>query len=108
MRVAFDVKGTIEGPKKDLVLKLFKGLQAKGHTCVVWSNSYSYAINAITDNGLENTEAMSKKSKGDMAEYGEELFDFAVEDDHQQTYLGAKKLLFVDELTEDTVAELLG
>lgn len=107
MKIAFDVKGTIEGPKKDLVLKLFKGFQAQGHTCVVWSNMYSFAIGAIKDNDLENTNAMMKFSKGE-AELGEvDFFDLAIEDDRRQTYLAANKFLFVDEITEELVNEIL-
>lgn len=110
MRVAFDVKGTIEGPKKDLVLKLFRGLQEKGHTCIVWSNLYSYAIDAVVNNKLENTEPNRKYSKGDVAEgiyASTTMFDLAVEDDRSQTWLAANRFLFVDEITEDSVKELL-
>lgn len=110
MLVAFDVKGTIEGPKKDLVLKLFRGLQEKGHKCVVWSNLYSYAIDAIVDNGLNNTEPFKKYTKGDVAEgiYNDtDTVDLAIEDDRCQTYLAAHRFLFVDEITEETVKELL-
>jgi len=106
-RIAFDVKGTIEGPKKDLVLHIFEKLQEQGHECVVWSNLYSYAVDAIKDNNLKNTQAMSKKSKGDLLSNGEELFDLCIEDDRSQTYLGAKKIAFVDELTYGYVVKLL-
>lgn len=110
MRVAFDVKGTIEGPKKELILKLFKGLQEKGHTCVVWSNLYSYAVDAIVDNNLENTEPEQKYSKGDVASGiypSRKAFDLAIEDDRGQTYLAANRFLFVDEITEKAVQNLL-
>lgn len=107
LRVAFDVKGTIEGPHKDLVLRLFKGLQEKGHNCYVWSNLYSYALDAIRDNNLENTVAMAKKSKGDLLGDGNELFDVCIEDDRRQTYLGAKRIIFVDELNDEVVDMLI-
>lgn len=106
MRIAFDVKGTIEGPKKALVLKLFKGLQAKGHECVVWSNSISYAADAVKDNNLE-ADFMWKKSKIDLKESGSSPFDMAVEDDRSQWWLGAEKFLFVDELNDELVDQIL-
>jgi hypothetical protein len=103
MRIAFDVKATIEGPKKEQVLKLFRDLQAKGHTCHVWSNSYGYAVDAIRDNKLTNTEALSKFSMYDVENYGQTMYDVAIEDDRKQTYLGAKAFVFVDELYGDLV-----
>ena len=107
MKVAFDVKGTIDGHKQDLVLKLFKGLQNKGHECVVWSNLYSYAVDAIRDHKLTNTEAMSKMSRFDLRDREMEPMDIAIEDDRSQTWLGAKRFIFVDELNEDLVKTLL-
>lgn len=107
MKIAFDVKGTIEGPKKELVLKLFKGLQAKGHQCFVWSNCYSYAVDAIKDNELSQTEPMSKKSKFDFRDYGQDPMDFCIEDDRSQTWLGANTIIFVDELNDEFVNTLI-
>ncbi len=105
--VAFDVKGTIEGPKKELVLRLFKSLQSKGVKCVVWSNLYSYATDAIKDNNLENTYAESKRTISEFKEWGLEPFDLAIEDDRSQTWLASKRLIFVDELTDQFVDTLL-
>lgn len=107
MRIAFDVKGTIEGPKKDLVLRLFRALQAKGHTCVVWSNFYGYAVDAIKDNNLINTVPMDKKGVWDLKERGEELMDMCIEDDRSQTWLGSRRFVFVDELDESFVDSLI-
>jgi hypothetical protein len=36
---AVDVKGTLQGPKGELVLGLLLELQNMGHECIVWSNS---------------------------------------------------------------------
>lgn len=107
MKVAFDVKGTIEGYNKETVLRLFKGLQAKGHKCVVWSNLYSYAVDAIKDNGLTNTEAMDKMSKFDLRDRDMDPMDLAIEDDRSQTWLGAKRIIFVDELDDAMVDSIL-
>lgn len=108
MKIAFDVKGTIEGPKKELVLKLFRGFQNTGHECVVWSNSYGYAVDAIKNNNLLDTHPEDKKSKRDLEEYGRPVYDIAIEDDRSQTWLGAKRFVFVDELTEELVDQLVG
>lgn len=107
MRIAFDVKGTIEGHKKALVLHIFEQLQKQGHTCIVWSNSFSYAVDAIKNNDLKNTEPMQKLSKRDLEELGGQPFDLAIEDDRSQTWLGANKFAFVDELTAGLVQKLL-
>lgn len=106
MRIAFDVKGTIDGPKGELILDLFRGLQANGHECVVWSNLYSYAVDAVKNHKL-SAQAMSKQSKGDLLSNGQELFDLCIEDDYRQTYLGAKQILFVDKITPDLVERLI-
>ena len=107
MRIAFDVKGTIEGPKKALVLTIFNRLQEAGHTCVVWSNYYPYAVDAIKNNGLQNTQPMDKLTTTELQERGLEPFDLAIEDDRSQTWLGAKKFAFVDDLTYGLVLKLL-
>lgn len=107
MKVAFDVKGTIDGHKQDLVLKLFHGLQKKGHQCVVWSNLYSYAVDAVKEHGLTNTKTMSKMSRFELKEQEMDQMDLAIEDDRSQTWLGAKRFIFVDELDEETVNSIL-
>lgn len=98
MRIAFDVKGTIDGPKGKFVLGLFKFLQDLGHECVVWSNSYGYAVDAVMTHAL-NAEAMPKKGKGDFGyEDKASHFDIAIEDDTSQTWLAAKRFIWVHEL----------
>lgn len=99
MRIAFDVKGTIDGPKGSVILEAFRRLQRLGHTCVVWSNAHSYATEAVEKHGLV-AEAMSKKM---MLDYGSanEIFDVAIEDDRSQgRWLGAKRFVFVDEIAD--------
>jgi len=101
MRIAFDVKGTIEGSKKKQVLRMFELFQKAGHKVFVWSNSYGYAVDAVRDNNLANTSPMDKMMKMDAEE--EQMMDIAVEDDHSQTWLAAKKFVFVDEIPDDMV-----
>lgn len=98
MRIAFDVKGTIESPMKKQVLHMFKLFQDAGHEVVVWSNSYSYAVNAIKDNNLQNTDPEDKFMKIDVERDESQYFDIAIEDDRRQDYLAAKKFIFVDEI----------
>jgi hypothetical protein len=109
MKIAFDVMGTLEGPKKQLVLKFFKAMKAAGHTCIVWSNSYQYAIDCVKDNNLD-VLYQSKTSKSDLYHYTnpeEGMMDLAVEDDRRQTYLAARNFLFVDDISEESIDELI-
>lgn len=107
MRVAFDVKGTINGPKQDLVLKLLKGFQAQGHECVVWSSLYSYATEAVEKHSL-NCEAMTKYTTFDARNQSLPAFDLAIDDEHMgSVFLASEKFLFVDELTEESVNKVL-
>lgn len=100
MRIAFDVKGTIDGPRQELVLQIFRALQDAGHEMFVWSNSFSYAVEAVKEHNL-NAIPMSKFTKFDAQNNGEYNMDLAIEDDRSQTYLGARQIVFVDELTEN-------
>lgn len=103
MRIAFDVKGTIDGPRGAVIIEAFKKLQDLGHTCVVWSNLYSYATDAVAKHGLK-ADAESKRSTSDLETYGLEPYDVAIEDDRGQTWLGAKRFVFVDEITNNSDA----
>jgi hypothetical protein len=99
MTIAFDVKGTLEGPKGKFVLGLLLKLQEMGHECVVWSGSYGYAVDCVAKYGLENVRAESKSDKWSRDEAN--FYDVAIEDDRGQTWLAAKKIVFVDELPND-------
>lgn len=105
MKIACDVKGTLEGPKKKQVLKMLDLFSRAGYEITIWSNFFSYAVDAIKDNNLRAT-ASSKAGKGDWEFENDEskFYNFAIEDDHQQTYLAARKIIWVDEIPEDLVA----
>lgn len=96
MKIAFDVMGTINGPKKIQVLAMLRYLKEQGHEVVVWSNLYSYATDAVRDYALD-VEAMPKKMMLDYDSEAEAM-DLAVEDDRSQTWLGARNFIFVDEI----------
>lgn len=102
MKIAFDVKGTIDGPRGKIILEAFRKLQELGHECIVWSNSLGYAHDAVKSHGL-NADFMSKKM---MLDYDseDEAMDVAIEDDRSQTWLGAKRFIFVDEITNNSDA----
>lgn len=100
MKIACDVKGTLEGPKKKQVLKMLDLFHRAGYEVTVWSNLFSYAVDAVKENNLR-AEVMTKKSKSDMENDGMALFNFAIEDDKQQWYLGATKIIYVDEIPEE-------
>jgi len=103
MRIAFDVMGTLAGTKGDVLLEAFRKLQDLGHTCVVWSNSISYAVETVKKHNL-NTDAQWKKSKFDLEDFSMEPYDVAVEDDRSQTWLGANAFVWVDEVTNNSDA----
>lgn len=103
MKIACDVKGTLEGPKKKQVLRILDLFSKAGYEVTVWSNLYSYAVDAVKDNNLK-AQFMDKKSKGDY-EYDEtKYFNFAIEDDRSQSYLAAKTFIWVDTIPEDIAA----
>lgn len=104
MRIACDVLGTIQGPKGKQIIEALRKLIEQGHEVVVWSSDYGLAVNATQRYDL-GVEAMGKLSKYEMKEREQELFDVAIEDDRNQTYLGAKRFIFVDEIT--TVESLI-
>jgi hypothetical protein len=99
MKIAFDVKGTIEGPKQKEVLELFSRLWTAGHEMFVWSNLESYAVDAVEKYNLPAT-AIRKYSSTDAEDRG--FMDIAIEDDPSQTWLGAKQIVFVHELPVKT------
>lgn len=100
MKLACDVKGTLEGPKKKQVLKLLDLFSKAGYEITVWSNLYSYAVDAVSDNNLR-AEAMGKKMKMDLDYDESAYFNFAIEDDRRQEYLAAKQFIWVDEIPDD-------
>ena len=99
MRIAIDVKGTLEGPRKQDLIKLIKAMQAKGHTVLVWSNLYSYAVDAVRDNAL-NCTPQSKTTKWDVSDESQ-FVDLAIDDDSSQTWLAAKRFIWVHQLPDD-------
>lgn len=96
MKIAFDVKGTLDGPKTKFVLAMLIALQEMGHECIVWSNSYGYAVDCVRNLGLVNVRAESKTDKWSRDEAN--FYDVAIEDDKQQTWLAAKHFIWVDDI----------
>lgn len=100
MRIAFDVKGTIDGPYQDKVLRLFMALEKNGHELTVWSSEFSLATRAVARHGL-NAGFQSKVGKGECPT--DEYFDLAI-DDEAQTWLATNRLIMVHELPDDVEA----
>ena len=101
MKVAVDVKGTLEGPKREQILRLMMFFQDQGYEVVVWSNFYSFADDAVKDlaeTSLKDIIAECKKAKWET----EEQYDIAIEDDRSQTWLAVKNFIWVDEIPLDT------
>lgn len=95
MRIAFDVMGTLKGPKGEFLIEVLKELKARDHECVVWSNSIGFASSAVRDYAL-GVEYSDKRMKSDVEI--DDWFDVAFEDDHSQTWLASRLLIFVDEV----------
>lgn len=112
MKVAVDVKGTLEGPRRKQIVEIIKFLLRRGNQVTIWSNG----LGRQGAEGLEKEYGIKlsyedKFSKRDASELGVDFFDLAIEDDISQTYLAAKKFLFVhnipEALTENNVEEVL-
>lgn len=97
MKIAFDVKGTIQGPYQDKVLKLFREFEKRGHEMIVWSSVYSYATDAVAKHGL-NALAMSKVLSCEATP--DQRVDIAI-DDEPQTWLAANRLISVHDIPDD-------
>lgn len=105
MRIAVDVKGTLEGHKRAQILRMMLFLQDEGHEIVVWSNAYGYAVDAVknlAETALEGIEPQDKRTKSDMDHEESRYFDIAIEDDRSQEWLAAKHFIWVDEIPTDT------
>ena len=98
MRIAFDVKGTIEGPKKQYIIELLRILKEKGHEVLVWSNSGTYAYHAVTDNNLD-CPFMTKFTFGESEFHGGPM-DLCIDDDSSQEWLGSKRFIWVHNVPE--------
>lgn len=97
MRIAFDVKGTLDGQYGKFVLGMLEMMLERGHQVTVWSNSYSYAADFVLKHNLQGVSFKTKVSKWDIDNDETQFYDVAVEDDKTQTYLAAKKFIWVDE-----------
>lgn len=104
MNIAFDVKGTLDGEKAAKLRDILVTLRDIGHKVYVWSNSYGYAVDMVKKlepylsvEG-ESVEAISKYTRGDAKMESKTMMDIAFEDDESQTWLAAKKFVFVREI----------
>lgn len=103
--IAFDVKGTLEGPKGEAVLTMLKYFQCAGWKVVVWSNVYSYAIDCIEKNALVGCEPDQKMTKSDVAERGFEEYDIVVDDCRMTAeWIAGKRVVMVDDIPADKPA----
>jgi hypothetical protein len=99
MRIAFDVKGTIEGPKKQYVIALLNLLRDQGHEVLVWSNSYGFAQDAVQDNDL-GCKYQLKDALFDIHGDASRVVDLAIDDDSQQVWLASRRFIWVHDLPE--------
>lgn len=103
MKIAFDVNGTLDGSKKDLLIEVLHELQNQGHECIVWSSDYSMAKKCVESNNL-NCEYSTKYTKIDCRNQDIEFVDVAIDDDSDSVrILGAKKVMIVGKMPESMV-----
>jgi hypothetical protein len=104
MKIAIDVKGTLEGPKGEIIAEAAAVLKERGHEITVWSSLLSYAYEWVKGAG-EFYEISGKKWRRDVEP--EEFYDVAIEDDENLgEILAANKVIYVHEF--NSVNELLG
>ena len=101
MKIAVDGKGTREGHKRDQIIRMMMFLQDRGWEVVVWSNSYSFAVDAVK--GLKETPLEGIEPEGKLAKFEtSHRYDVAIEDDRTQEDLAANNLIWVDEIPGET------
>lgn len=98
MKIAFDVKGTLYGNNEKNIRRLYDAFARAGHTMFVWSNSYNYATATVDDLKL----GASPRMKHGTFDRVTDFMDICVEDDRTQTWLASTKIVFVDEIKDDT------
>lgn len=107
MKVAFDVKGTLEGLKGPIIIEILDRLASAGVETFVWSSLLSYAVDFVNEKDVD-AFPISKLAKRDL-EYDESQYmDFCIEDDRQSEYLASKTIIFVDEIeSADQVVKMI-
>lgn len=100
MKIAFDVKGTLDGHKKHEMRRILLSLYAAGHEIYIWSSLFSYAVKEAKywEQRHIKCEALDKYSTYEAKARNMPVMDIAFEDDRTQTYLAANKIVFVDEI----------
>lgn len=104
MRIAFDVNGTLDGSKGDLLKQIAYALYKDGHSIMVWSNSASYAVKACEDlvkRGIK-AEWCMKYAPYEADERGLPTVDLAFDDDSAYaSALAVKRFIFVQDIPEN-------
>lgn len=98
MKVAFDVKGTLEGHYEHKVRTLYDAFEKLGCEMVIWSSLGSFAYDFARKNSLK-AAVMTKFANSEDLEPSEKM-DLAIDDDYQQEYLATHKLILVSEIPE--------
>lgn len=100
MRVAFDVNGTLFGPKQTSLLAILEYYRQRGHEIVVWSNSYTYVTQAIESLNLRPCLSMIKQYTYGTPELPHAV-DLAFEDDAGQDNLDTHSWVLVADVPDD-------
>jgi hypothetical protein len=106
LNIAFDVNGTLDSSKKDLLIQVIEELQNKGHECFVWSSDLTMARNFVRENNL-NCDFLQKYYKKESQLQNKIMMDISIDDDKELIpILSAKRVLLVHNLPS-TVEEIL-
>lgn len=109
MKVAFDVKGTLQGGG-DKVHKLFKWFESKGCKMIIWSSFYDYAIKAQKKFGYDASimEKLPRLLDEDLENNPNYNIDIAIDDNNFirrngeiEPIIACNHMIAVDEIPED-------
>ncbi len=98
MKVAFDVKGTLDGPYENKVRALYNAFEKLGCQMVVWSSLGSFAYEYTRRHSL-TAAIMTKFCNSEDLDPSEKM-DIAIDDDNCQDYLATKKLVLVNDIPD--------
>lgn len=98
MKIAFDVQGTLDGPKGEVLKKLLELFIKEGHEVVIWSSSLTMAKEMASK--LNSSCPYMRKVWSHDYHSPEDFMDIAFDDDSTLKLL-AHKTYYVQSLPND-------
>ena len=104
LSVVFDIRGTLVGRNEEAVRWLFDWFKARGHRITIWSNGgTSTLLQKYKD--IQFSNKFNYSHGKELISWGNDpetcVFDVAIDDDMDQTYLSAKSFIWVHEIPSD-------